>query len=634
MPERAIVGTAGHIDHGKTSLIRALTGIDCDRWAEEKERGITIDLGFAHLSEGDLQIGFVDVPGHERFVPNALAGLGGIGVVLLVVAADEGVKPQTREHLDVCSLLEVPASLVAVTKADLVAPDLVELARLEVGELLEGTPLAGSPVVAVSSVTGQGLPELRRELVELARRHAAAPDGDQPPRLPLDRAFHLRGLGVVVTGTLAAGPIGEGDTLHVSPVGAAARVRGVQVHGESRPVAWAGERTALQLTGVSLEELARGHQLVAPGGYRDTTCLLVRFRLLPGAPKPIAGHVPIRFHLLSSEVHGRLRPLTGPVEPGDEGIAEVRLAAPVAAARGDRWVARRPSPAATLGGGRVLDPRWPRHRGGALARALEGLAGDDAEALRWWVEEAGEGGLDHADLARRLGLTEAAAESWMKTLAAEGRALGVPAGRGHGRLWLAPQAVRRVAERAPKVLEEYFRADRLAGGMPKAEAVERILPGRASRLAPIYLEWLAAEKRIVVEGDKLDLPDRGPRLTGEESELARTVTERYRRGALDPPSPAEVARELGAKPQIVEGVIRYLVERGRLARLPGGLLIAAETVEEVARELGATGWERFTVPQFKERFGLTRKWAIPLLEHLDSTGVTRRAGDERLLLRR
>ncbi|HXU46458.1 MAG TPA: selenocysteine-specific translation elongation factor, partial [Thermoanaerobaculia bacterium] len=373
---RFVVGTAGHIDHGKTSLVRALTGIDCDRWAEEKARGITIDLGFAHLREGDLQIGFVDVPGHERFLHNALAGLGGIRAMLLVVAADEGVKPQTREHLAVCSLLGIPHGLVALTKIDLVSADLRELAQLEVEELLAGTPFAGSPVLPVSSTTGEGIPELRAALVALAEQ---APEGgnaegseglDRPARLPIDRAFHLKGLGVVVTGTLASGRVRPGDTLEVLPGGAAVRVRSIQVHGEPREVASAGERTSLQITGLPLEALGRGLTLAEPGALSASSRLLARFELLPDAPAAISGFVPIRLHLYASEIHGRLRPLDpNEMLPGERGLAEIRLAAPVVAVRGDRFVVRRPSPAATLGGGEILDPRWRPYRGKLLAPA-------------------------------------------------------------------------------------------------------------------------------------------------------------------------------------------------------------------------------------------------------------------------
>ncbi|HEY8022742.1 MAG TPA: selenocysteine-specific translation elongation factor, partial [Thermoanaerobaculia bacterium] len=353
MPSRVIVGTAGHIDHGKTSLVLALTGIDCDRWAEEKERGITIDLGFAHLREGDLQVGFVDVPGHERFLHNALAGLGGIRVMLLVVAADEGVKPQTREHLAICSLLGIPAGLVALTKADLASPDLLELAQLEVEELLAGTPFAGAPILPVASPTGAGIPALRAALLEIAARHArqtraadAPAEGSSPPaRLPVDRAFHLRGLGVVVTGTLAAGAVRVGDALEVLPRGGTARVRSIQVHGEPREAALAGERTSLQLTGVVLDELRRGVELATPGAFAPTVSLCARLTLLPETPaatpatpatKALEGFTPVRLHLYASEAVGRMRPLPagdrspggspGRLAPGETGLVEIRLA--------------------------------------------------------------------------------------------------------------------------------------------------------------------------------------------------------------------------------------------------------------------------------------------------------------------
>jgi selenocysteine-specific elongation factor len=638
MTSRAIVGTAGHIDHGKTSLVFALTGIDCDRWAEEKARGITIDLGFAHLTEGGVQLGFVDVPGHERFLHNALAGLGGIRVMLLVVAADEGVKPQTREHLAICSLLGIPAGLVALTKADLATPDLLELAQLEVEELLAATPFAGAPVLAVSSATGQGVPELKAALLELAARHAVAAELELPARLPIDRAFHLRGLGAVVTGTLAGGRVRIGDALELLPpapgVDGTVRVRSVQVHGQARDEALAGERTSLQLTGAPLESLRRGLQLGAPGAFTATTSLLARVALLPETPPPATGFTPVRVHLHAGEALGRMRPLGGGEQaPGAGWLVEIRLESPVVAARGDRLVLRRPSPAVTLGGGEVLDPRWRRHRGASLPAALAALDGDLAQALAFWTLEAGERGLEAVDAARRLGLPAERAAAGLDALAAASRLVFVPEAPGHGRRWIAPAAVERVIERARRVLKEYFDRDRLADGMPKAEAVRRILRGRAAELAPIYLAWLAARKVLAVEGDRVVLPGRSAQLSGEESRLAAAVMERFERAGLAPPSPGEVRQELSAKPQILDGVMRHLVTRGRLVRLPGGLMIAAAALEALRRELLATSWERFSVAQFKDRFGLTRKWAIPLLEHLDASGVTRRAGDDRLVAR-
>jgi selenocysteine-specific elongation factor len=639
---RVIVGTAGHIDHGKTSLVKALTGIDCDRWAEEKARGITIDIGFAHLladhPEGDLQIGFVDVPGHERFLHNALAGLGGIRIMLLVVAADEGVKPQTREHLAVCSLLGIPAGLLALTKADLAAPDLLELAQLEVEELLAGTPFAGSPVVPVSSVGGPeglGLAELQTILFDLAARHATPPDADRPARLPVDRAFHLKGLGVVVTGTLASGAVRAGDTLEVLPrrPGAAdrVRVRSIQVHGQPREAAEAGERTSLQLTGAALEELGRGQQLGAPDAFAATTSLLVRFTLLADAPAPVRGFVPVRLHLFAAEAVGRMRPLAAEgIAPGETGLVEIRLEAPVVAVRGDRAIVRRPSPQATLGGGEVLDPRWRRHRGAILAPALAALQGDVREAVAFWAQEAGERGVEAGEIARRLGVPPQKAAAALAALAEKQRLLAVPVGPGR---WISPAAVQRVTERARRVLKEYFQKDRLAEAIPKAEAVRRILRGRAADLAPVYLGWLEAQKVLAVQGDQVTLPGRSAQLTGEESKLSAAVLERFERAGLTPPGPEELSVGLSAKPQILEGVIRHLVARGQLVRLPTGLILAAAAVSGLRRDLLATAWDRFSVADFKDRFGLSRKWAIPLLEHLDSAGATRRLGDERMVVR-
>ncbi len=632
---KVIVGTAGHIDHGKTSLVLALTGIDCDRWAEEKARGITIDIGFAHLTEGDLQLGFVDVPGHERFLHNALAGLGGIRLMLLVVAADEGVKPQTREHLAVCSLLGIPAGLIALTKVDLVSPDLLELAQLEVEELLAPTPFAGSPILAVSSTSGSGIPELEAALLDLAARHAAPADPDLPARLPVDRAFHLKGLGVVVTGTLASGAVRAGEALEVLPRGTRARVRSIQVHGQPRDRAEAGERTSLQVTGVALEELGRGMQLGTPEAFAATTSLLARFTLLPDAPAPIHGFVPVRLHLYASEVLGRLRPLAGGgLAPGETGPVEIRLEGPVSAARGDRYIIRRPSPAATLGGGEILDPRWRRHRGTILGQALTALQGDLRSALAFWVQEAGERGMEAAELARRLGLPPARVAARLAEIAAGQRLIEVPEGPGRARRWIAPAAVQRLTERARRILKEHFQKDRLAESMSKAEALRRILRGRAAELADVYLGWLEAQKVLAVQGDQVTLPGRSAQLTGEESRLSTAVLERFDRAGLAPPSPGEVAQDLGAKPQILEGVIRHLIARGQLAKLPNGLILASSALTGLRRDLLASSWERFSVADFKDRFGLTRKWAIPLLEHLDSTGATRRMGDDRMIVRK
>jgi selenocysteine-specific elongation factor len=629
--QRVIIGTAGHIDHGKTSLLKALTGIDCDRWAEEKARGITIDLGFAHLEEDDLQLGFIDVPGHERFLRNALAGLGGIKVMLLVVAADEGVKPQTREHLDICSLLEIPQGVVVMTKRDLVDDDLLELAQLETEELLETTPFSGSPVFTVSSTTGEGIPELRTALLELAKKVATEPEAERPLRLPIDRAFQLRGLGAIVTGTLISGELKPGDRLHMLPRDSAARVRSVEVHSQPRERAVMGERAAVQLTGVDLADLERGEQLVAPNMFSATKSLCARLTLLGDAHEPLTKFVPIRFHLYSSEVIGKLRPLgNAPIEPGASGLVEIRLAQPVVALRGDRFVVRRPSPATTLGGGEILDPLWRRHRGKTLSLALKALP-NLASCYEFWVLESGERGAVAAELVSRLGRPVAALTHELDRLVSDGRLLAVNSGRG--RRWIAPSVCQRVLDRAGRHLEEFFSSDRLAQSMPKAQLLGKILPRRASDLSDVYLRWLEAAKVLVVQGDQVSLPGREVKLSGEESQLSRAFLAKVEAEGLTPPSPNELGAQLGAKRQILEGVLGFLVTQGKLVRLPSGLVLSAAAMEKLRQDLSATGWEEFSVADFKDRFGLSRKWAIPLLEYLDSCSFTRRVGNLRQIIR-
>lgn len=630
---RVIVGTAGHVDHGKTRLVEALTGIDCDRWEEEKRRGITIDIGFAHFVDGDLQVGFIDVPGHEKFLHNALAGLGGIRLALLVVAADEGIKPQTREHLAVCDLLAIPAAVVALAKADLVTGERLAQVRSDVAALLAATRFAGAPTVPVSALAGTGVTELRQALVAAGGEHASEPD-DRPARLPVDRAFLVKGRGLVVTGTLAAGAVATGAELAVTPDGGEARVRGLQVHGEERAGAEAGERVALQLVGVELESVPRGAQLVAPGSLVASRRWLADCRLLAEAPRTVRGTVSVRLHLYSEELLGTLRPLAGPLEPGGaSGTVEIRLARPLVAARGDRFVLRRPSPALTFGGGAVLDPLWHRHRGARLAAALDGLSGGLPEAARFWVEDAGEAGLGLGDLAARLGWTAAAARSLLDPLVEAQRAIRVDAAHGHGERWLGIAALRRIEERARRVLGDYFARHRTQAGMPRAAALAALFPGPAAALAQTHLQWLARSGVLEVRGDKIGLPGRGPELSGGESKLALQILAAYEAAGLTPPPPAEVRAALGAKAQILDGVVSYLLEQGRLVRLPGDLLIAAAALDELRAELTRMAPERLTVGDFKQRFGLTRKWAIPLLEHLDSIGFTRRVGNDRQLVR-
>lgn len=634
---RSLIGTAGHVDHGKTSLVEALTGTDCDRWQEEKSRGITIDLGFAHLeTETDggepVRLSFVDVPGHERFVHNALAGLAGIRFMMLVVAADEGVEPQTREHLAICSLLDIPAGLVVLTKSDLVDQETLELARLEVEEELAGTPFADSPMIAVSSRTGEGIEELKRALVA---RLEALPENQssssRAARLPLDRSFHLPGLGVVATGTLAAGRLRVGDHLEHATQGHELRVRSLQVHGEDRTEVVEGERTSVQLAGASLEEVPRGSQLVEPGSTPRARGLLVRYRHLPDAPMDLEGSTEVRFHHTTEEILGRIRPLDpASISPGTEATCVLYLRRPAAAWRGDRFVLRRPSPATTLGGGVVLDPEWRKPRGRDLASHCDRLRGELPEVLREWLDVAREPGLAVSAAGRRLGLNERDLAALFEGLNEAGVALRAEGALGH---WVGSAWVAAVAKRAKGALRDFFKRERMADGMPKAAFVQTVLPKGALPLADDYLRWLAAGQAIVLLGDRVGQPGRATGITEEESDLAGRIVEAYEAEGLTPRSPAEIQRDLGAQPKIFEGLLRHLVQKRRIVRLPDGLFVSQAALDELKQAVLEDAWEEISVPSFKERFGLSRKWAIPLLEYLDAQRITQRRGNVRLVLR-
>ncbi len=483
-----VVGTAGHIDHGKSALVRALTGIDPDRLKEEKARGITIDLGFAHRVIGDAHVAFVDVPGHERFVKNMLAGVGGIDLVMLVVAADESVMPQTREHFDICRLLRVPAGLVALTKADLADADMRELARMEVRELVAGSFLEGAPIVPVSARTGEGLDALLAALIDVSQR-AAAREAQGVARLPIDRVFTMKGFGTVVTGTLVSGSVAADAELEIRPGGRRVKVRGVQVHGEKQSVAVAGQRTAINLAGVEVSDVARGQALVTPGAFTETRMADATIELLPGA-KPLKHGARVRFHQGTAEVLGRVA-LMGPVRAPArwrlrraprrrarshrEGRAFVRLRleSPAVLARGDRYILRAYSPSVTIAGGLILDPRPPRtaiRTASALARcerlafdpASSDRAGAEQRAVAAMVDDAGPAGLLLDALTWRAGIEPRHVDARARALVAAGHVdsgggrarfhsdLHAPQGCGHPDADGAPQepaAVRRAPAR-------------------------------------------------------------------------------------------------------------------------------------------------------------------------------------------
>jgi selenocysteine-specific elongation factor len=622
--KKRVIGTAGHIDHGKTSLVRALTGIDTDRLPEEKRRGITIDLGFASWFTDGYQIGFVDVPGHERFVKNMLAGIGGIDSALLVIAADESIKPQTREHFAICKLLGIPTGLVALTKSDLVDGDILELVRLEVEELVAGSFLEGQPVVPVSSTTGAGLDDLRAAILQSV---ANVDDRDATRRvfrLPIDRAFTMKGFGSVITGTTYAGRVRVDDEVEVLPGAKRSRARGIQVHGQPREDASAGERTSMNLADVPLDGLHRGQQVLHPGTLRPSQIITVKLELLPDA-KPLKEQTRIRFHHLSAELLGTIRFVdrtAGELKGGGSAFAQVRLEAPVVAAAGDRFVIRRYSPATTIGGGVILDPHLGKLSRGTRPEILETLGGGTlAERVELTAKLQGLRGLSIEEIQARTGVR-------VETLTKELK--NVPNVARTGSTFLHDDVLADFRRRSMELLDGYFKANKMALSFPKGEFVQKLIPAGAP--VNFLLNDLAKERIAVVQGDALDIPGRSKTLGGTEGELVRAIEAIFAEAGLQTPATSEIIRAIPQKPKVIEGVIGYMIKQGTLVRLADGVYLHRDTVDAARAKLAEKKGQTIDVGQFKDLFGISRKVAIPLLEFFDQDGATKRIGDARLVL--
>ena len=630
--QRFLVGTAGHIDHGKTALVKALTGIDTDRLPEEKRRGITIDLGYAHAEWDEVRLSFVDVPGHERFVRNMLAGAGGVDAVLLVVAADESVMPQTREHFEIVRMLGIRRGVIAITKVDRVALELVAVTISDVADLTRGSFLEGVPTIPVSARTGEGIPTLKRELVALSGSDATPGRERRAARLPVDRAFSIAGFGPVVTGSLVSGVISRDQKLDLLPAGRLVRVRRLEVHGREVAEARAGERVSANLAGVELAELSRGVVLASPAVFPVTSRLTVRLELLPGSPAIKSGDR-VSFHHYSSERRARVRLLYGTsASPGTSTRAQLRLSAPIPAAPGDRFVIRRLSPVETIGGGIVLDP-MP----GALASrlgpedraALDRLEGSVAEKLVGWIETSREKGADETALAARSGLDGQEVRATLAPELASGR---IHALRRTPDRYAAETVLARLAARAAAEIGAHLDSGTGALGMPRSTLLARLLPGSDGAWADAVERALIARGAFLAVAEEARLRGR-EELAGTERDLSERITDIYRTRGLAPPSVGEVADALRHRQKVIEGLVGYLVKKGPIVRLPGGWLIARDAVDQVVRRLRESGKSTIAVGDFKEMFGLTRRLAIPLLEHLDSTRVTRRVGETREILR-
>jgi selenocysteine-specific elongation factor len=621
----AIVGTAGHIDHGKTALVRRLTGVDTDRLPEEKERGISIDLGFAPLvTPGGVRVGLVDVPGHERFVKNMLAGVGGIDLVLLVIAADEGVMPQTREHLAIVQLLGVKRGIVVLTKADLVEDDWMEMAKRDVRAFLVGTPFADAPLVEFSATTGRGQSEL---LAILDRLLADLPDRGvtQPARLPVDRVFVSEGFGTVVTGTLWRGAVKAGDTLEQLPAGRTVRVRRVQVHGATVDEARAGQRTALALHGVEREQIARGDWLAAPGALEASDVLDVRFELLADMPKAWPAQARIRFHLGAGEHIGRLVLLEGAsLAPGASALAQVRLEQPTAPARGDRFVVRAYSPARTVGGGTVIEPRaHRRRRHGSGLEALAVHESGSLEARLLQRLETEKSPIATAALARMLSEDEPAVARALERLR-NGEQVAAPlAGR-----WLATARWDAALATVRGEVARYVAAHPARFGIPKGELKSALKSQLDAALFDAAFDRLVREGALEVRGERVreaGSPWEPPAAAARA--LERLEAELEAAGVAVPEN-AQWQAKLGREAPEVMALGLFL---DRLVRVSQDLTYSARQLADLRARLARHFAKKpaLSVADFKELAGVSRKYAVPLLEHADRSGWTIRSGDER-----
>jgi len=626
-----IVGTAGHIDHGKTALVKALTGIDADRLEEEKRRGITIDLGFAHTDLSDpkgdrLRLGFVDVPGHERFVRNMLAGVGGIDLVLLAIAADESIKPQTREHFDILQLLGVRRGITVLTKSDAVDAETLDVVRLEVEEFLRGSFLEGQPIVAVSSLTGAGLDEVKRALIAAAAEMRPR-DSQALARLPIDRVFTMKGFGTVVTGTLVAGTIRREDELEVFPTGRRVRVRGAQVHGQTADAAVAGQRTALNLVGASTEDLSRGMTLTPPDTFVTTRGADVSLRLLASAARPLKHRARVHFHSNTMEtvaeigLHGVKQ-----IAPGSEAFARLKLPEAALLLPGDRFIIRQFSPVITIGGGVVLDaapiPRMPE-----LAGFLDILAeGTPESILAARIARRGQHGISTARIISETGWTKRVIETELAPAMKQGRVFRI------ADLFVHAPSVAELQQSIVKNVESFQQKNSLVAGIAKEELREQV---KAS--AEVFGEALAAlvrEKKLEATGDLVRLPGRGVAMKDEEAESKAKIETAFASAGLKVPALNEVLAGLKVDKARAQKIVTLLLRDKVLIKISDELVFHRAALEELRRALAAqkARSSKIDVAKFKEMTGVSRKYAIPLLEYLDRERVTKRVGDAREIL--
>ncbi len=606
-----IVGTAGHIDHGKTALVKALTGTDGDRLAEEKRRGITIDLGFAHLQlTKDIRLGFIDVPGHERFVRNMLAGAAGIDVVLLVIAADESIKPQTREHFEICRMLGVQAGVVALTKADLADTDLLELVRLEVDEFVAGSFLENAPKVAVSTITCAGLAELRQALAATARavREKSAAGWF---RLPIDRAFTMKGFGTVVTGTLLSGTLKREQEVEMYPTGRRLRIRGLQVYGEATDRARAGERTAVNLTDIEATDIARGMVLSEAGLFAAAGRFDCRLDLLAAA-KALKNGAPVHLHIGSAEIEAEVRLLDKRtrLKPGESTWARIVMREPALVLPGDRFIVRMFSPVVTIGGGVVVDISCRKYLATRLTALLEGDARERAELL---VAEQ-PNGMEEGTLIAITGIRDLPKS---------------PVTEAAGKWLIGTAPADELRQQLTAAVRQFHREHSLLPGTQKQDLKGRAMPEAA---AEIFDHILATAPELVQDGEVVRLRSHRVVLKLDEEQARNAIDTAFERAGLTAPAVQDVLRLSGLEAARARSVLQILLREGRLVRISDELVLHLSAMAGLREILRKRSGERFTVAVFKEWTGVSRKYAIPLLEYLDRVHITRREGDQRVVI--
>jgi selenocysteine-specific elongation factor len=635
-----IVGTAGHIDHGKSALVRALTGRDPDRLPEEKRRGITIDLGFADLQLGDLRIGFVDVPGHERFVKNMLAGAHGIDVVALVIAADEGVMPQTREHFDICRLLGVQTGLIVITKTDLVEEEMITLVRAEAEELVSGSFLEGAPVLAVSAKSGAGLDQLKSTLQDLGRL-VPTRSMDSVSRLPVDRAFTIKGFGAVITGTLVTGEIVEGAELQLLPSTTRVRARGLQVHGTTVAHATAGQRTAINLGGVDASMIERGMVLAPVARLRATQIIDTHVTVLKNAARALRSRARVRVHIHGAEVLARVQVLTAGAQlaPGESGFVQLRLESPVVAVAGERFIIRSYSPSQTAAGGLILDPFAIKHRSRDLAgirQRLERLKGANAsDRVSIFVESSGDLGQRFADLAARTGWNDETLTQAL-TLAKQGGTVVDCEG-----VFVSTQTFQLLKQAAVDEVSEHHRKEPLGRGAARETLRERRFAHTPPEVFRAVLGALELEGELVSDRDVVRARTHTVELSSDDAELKDRLAKVYEQAQLEPPTLDEALQTAGvnsAQRNHGRKVLQLLIDGSIVVRVQGELFFHRNALDRLIARLKEFADQHepdrtIDVAKFKELAGVSRKYAIPLLEFLDRERITRRAGDHRAILK-